>query len=820
LTTSSFSNLPKINQIVFALGLLGILIGSIGIETTTNEVWILFFDNLHWTSSTIAAAILSYLGMKQNSLDTMNKSAVSFFIGFSGYAIGQIIWDIQIFFCYSVFPSPSDFFYLLLGVGISFAIFYEIDSQNKKFNKTAYWLDLLALGVATLTLVLISYLPRQGGLDVLSMAVLVAYPVTLIIPILMLSLLVLVIQLKLDTKLLLFLITLSITAYSWMDWNSMALDGKTINGSWHNVLFSISILLSGLVVSKWRLAYCENLQYERYSEAFLMFLPIITVIFSSIAIVIVASNPFIKPIIADLVYIGAAIVTILAIIRQSRLLHERDQLIELQRKAIRSTNLIQTIVQNVPVRILWKDKDLKYLGLNNLCAKDAGFEKPSDVIGKSDFEMGWKDQAELYRADDFAVMKSGIPIIGYEEMQTTPDGNQIWLRTSKIPLIDELSGEMIGIFGVYDDITEQKTIIEELKKQKEEFETIFRNSKDGIAILDLESNFLDFNDAYIELAGFSRNELLTKSCIGLTLPAQKERSKIAIEDTIKNGYVQNFEKSCIVKDDKIVTINMSLSLMPDKKRILVSAKDVTHLKLLEEQSKLASMGEMIGNISHQWRQPLSVISTGVTGMKLKKEFDMLTDEMFNETCDTINRNAQYLSKTIDDFKNFIKGDSTPVEFNLKDNLDSFIKLMHSTIKKYNIKTILNLKEDTTIKGYPNELIQCFINIFNNSKDALVENMPEDDRYVFIEEKTTKDKIIITIKDNAGGIPQNVLLRIFEPYFTTKHKSQGTGLGLHMTYKLIVEGMDGSIEASNVHYEYEGKKYTGAEFTIAIPLFTS
>ena len=820
MTTSSFSNLPKVNQIVFALGLLGILIGTIGIQTTSDESWILFFDNLHWTSSTLAAAILSFLGIKRSNLNAINKSAIWFFIGFSGYAIGQIIWDIQTFFSYSVFPSPSDVFYLLLGVGISFGIFYEIDSQNKKFNTTAYWLDLLALSVATLTLVLTSYLPRQGELDILSMAVLVAYPVTLIIPILMMFLLVLVRRLKFDLGLILFFITLSITAYSWMDWNSMALDGKTINGSWHNVLFSISILLSGLVVSKWHLSYSDNIQYERYSEAFLMFLPIITVIFSSIAIIIVASDSLTNPLVADLVYTGAAIVTILAIIRQSRLLHERDKLIELQQKAIRSTNLIQTIVQNVPVRILWKDKDLKYLGLNNLCAKDAGFEKPSDVIGKSDFEMGWKDQAELYRADDFAVMKSGIPIIGYEEMQTTPNGDQIWLRTSKIPLIDEISGEMIGIFGVYDDITEQKMIIQELKKQKEEFETIFRNSKDGIAILDLKSNFIDFNDAYVELTGFSREELLTKSCIELTIPSQKERSKGAIEETIKNGYVQNFEKSCMVKDDKIVTIHMSLSLMPDKKRILVSVKDITHLKLLEEQSKLASMGEMIGNISHQWRQPLSVISTGATGMQLKKEFGALTDEMFNETCETINRNAQYLSKTIDDFKNFIKGDSTSVEFDLKDNIDSFIKLMDSTIKKYNIKTILDLEENVKIKGYPSELLQCFINIFNNSKDALVENVTEDDRYIFIKQKTTKDTIIITIKDNAGGIPQDLLVRIFEPYFTTKHKSQGTGLGLHMTYKLIVEGMDGSIEAKNVNYEYEGKNYTGAEFTIAIPLFTS
>ena len=285
---SFLNNLPKLNQVIFILGLFGILVGTIGTQISSDLSLILFFDNLHWTSGTFFAAILAYLGMKEAA---NKRESLWFFIGFAGYAIGQIIWDIQTMLSYSGFPSPSDLFYLLLGPSLSFAIFHEMYSQNKKFNKNAYWLDLLALGVTILILVLISYLPRQGELDILSIVVLVAYPVTLIIPILMLFLFILVLRLKLDTQLILFLITLSITAYSWMNWNSMALDGKTISGSWHNVLFSISILISGLVVSKWHLSYSMNSNYERYSESFLMFLPIVTVILSSVAIIIVASKP-------------------------------------------------------------------------------------------------------------------------------------------------------------------------------------------------------------------------------------------------------------------------------------------------------------------------------------------------------------------------------------------------------------------------------------------------------------------------------------------------------------------------------------------------
>ena len=237
--------------------------------------------------------------------------------------------------------------------------------------------------------------------------------------------------------------------------------------------------------------------------------------------------------------------------------------------------------------------------------------------------------------------------------------------------------------------------------------------------------------------------------------------------------------------------------------------------LLTQQSKMASMGEMIGNIAHQWRQPLSVISTGATGLKFGKEYGTLTDEDLYQMCDTINNNAQYLSKTIDDFKNFIKGDRTKEIFHLSHNINSFLHLVEGTIKSNNINIILDLQEDIKIDGYKNELIQCLINIFNNAKDAL-KNI-EVNKYIFISSAIKNDNAVIKIKDNAGGIPNDVLSHIFEPYFTTKHQSQGTGLGLHMTYNLIVDGMKGTIEVSNTEYEYKEKKYKGAEFVITLLL---
>jgi len=273
------------------------------------------------------------------------------------------------------------------------------------------------------------------------------------------------------------------------------------------------------------------------------------------------------------------------------------------------------------------------------------------------------------------------------------------------------------------------------------------------------------------------------------------------------------------KFDEEIKLKNELKNLNDKLEVKIKdevEKSHTIEEKLFESEKMASMGEMIGNIAHQWRQPLSVISTASTGMILQKEFGGLTDVKLVSACESINENAQYLSKTIDDFKNFIKGERIKRSFKIEDEIGSLLKLVEGSAKNNNIEIILDLQKDVSINSYENELTQCMMNIYNNAKDALVENI-KTKRYIFISSKKINEKIIIIIKDNANGIPNSVLPKIFDPYFTTKHQSKGTGLGLHMTYNLIVNGMNGSIEASNTAYEYNDEQCNGAIFTIELPI---
>ena len=297
----------------------------------------------------------------------------------------------------------------------------------------------------------------------------------------------------------------------------------------------------------------------------------------------------------------------------------------------------------------------------------------------------------------------------------------------------------------------------------------------------------------------------------------KESIQLAKEMT-KKDYEEPFELDLYNSHDKKFNALIKGTNLKSRNLRLVSIIDITKSKekdkLLMEQSKLASMGEMIGNIAHQWRQPLHVISTTTSSVKIQKELNILDDEFFFKSCNMINKNVMFLSNTINDFRNYIKDTRVKQEFNVKNMITSFLSLCDSITTKNEITIIEDIPSNLLINGYKNELIQSLLNIFHNSVDAFTLNNIEN-KYIFISIKQDYDNIIITMKDNANGISEDIINKIFEPYFTTKHQAQGTGLGLNITHKLVVEGMNGDIQVKNEVFTYNGEKFKGAKFTITL-----
>jgi signal transduction histidine kinase len=238
--------------------------------------------------------------------------------------------------------------------------------------------------------------------------------------------------------------------------------------------------------------------------------------------------------------------------------------------------------------------------------------------------------------------------------------------------------------------------------------------------------------------------------------------------------------------------------------------------MMAQQSKMAAMGEMIGNIAHQWRQPLCAISAAATGMKLQKDYGSLQSEDIDKAVEGINDAAQYLSHTIDDFRNYFQVNKEKTLFGIEDIINEATKLTSTQFIHHNI-VVIKSYENVQLFSLKNELIQVFLNILNNCKDQFQIQKKLKKRFVFISTSIEKDLLVITIKDNAGGFKEEIIARVFEPYFTTKHKSQGTGIGLFMTEEIIRKHLEGTIKASNETYTYHSKNYTGACITIKLPL---
>jgi polar amino acid transport system substrate-binding protein len=371
-----------------------------------------------------------------------------------------------------------------------------------------------------------------------------------------------------------------------------------------------------------------------------------------------------------------------------------------------------------------------------------------------------------------------------------------------------IAGSLIFIFFLYKQYL--------LKKSFEEFYELFNATLEGV-VISKGTIIKDANKSALTLLNLSSVEDIKGRPLSDFIA--KESLEFAY-NKLKTEETEPYEVN-LIKNDGTKFNGLVRGYSLKKKDLRISSFiDITELKkqekLLVEQSKMMALGEMLSNIAHQWRQPLAAITASSTGMKLQKEHNMLTDEHFYEACTTINNYSQYLSKTIDDFNNYAKGDTAQVKFNLKNDTKSFLILVDSFTKKNSVDIKLIADDDIEIFGYPNQLIQCLINLFYNSNDALLA-LNEDERYIEIKETKKDNEVIIEFKDNGGGIDEQVISKIFEPYFTTKHKSQGTGLGLHMTYNLIVHSMKGSIKVENDNFTYKGKNYTGALFTIKIPI---
>ncbi|HEY4743964.1 MAG TPA: GAF domain-containing protein, partial [Desulfuromonadaceae bacterium] len=229
-------------------------------------------------------------------------------------------------------------------------------------------------------------------------------------------------------------------------------------------------------------------------------------------------------------------------------------------------------------------------------------------------------------------------------------------------------------------------------------------------------------------------------------------------------------------------------------------------QLLLQQSRLAAMGEMINNIAHQWRQPLNVLGLLIQQMRLFYDMGSFNSDYLDTSVTKSMGLINHMSQTIDDFRNFFKPDKEKVEFTLHEVVARTLSLVEDGFKSQQIRIDFQANANPAVRGFPNEYSQALLNILMNARDALLDSRPDEARVTVTIAKEGK-RAVVTVADNAGGIAEEVMDRIFEPYFTTKGPDRGTGVGLFMSKTIVEKNMGGKLTAYNTA--------EGAEFRIEL-----
>ncbi len=267
----------------------------------------------------------------------------------------------------------------------------------------------------------------------------------------------------------------------------------------------------------------------------------------------------------------------------------------------------------------------------------------------------------------------------------------------------------------------------------------------------------------------------------------------------------------VVSDDEIGELEQSFNDMATKIKNEIKKNQEKELILIQ-RSKMADMGNMISAIIHQWKQPLNLISTISSSEQLNLEMKQSSRENVYVAFDKITNQIQLMSQTMDDFKNFFK-QTNKINYNLVEIINNTIRMLSGIYKSKNITINFIKINDVRVDGYPNELMQVLINILNNAKDAILETKCEN-KIINIEVTSNKEYGMIIITDYAGGIPEDIIDKIFQPYFTTKKEENGTGIGLDMSMN-IIKKVNGELSVENIISTLNNKDYNCAQFTIKL-----
>lgn len=476
-------------------------------------------------------------------------------------------------------------------------------------------------------------------------------------------------------------------------------------------------------------------------------------------------------------------------------------------------------------------------------------------IGK-DYPLTIDNYNRLIHPDDIAQLTESF-INSLEHKESFNSTHRILASKDKIKYVEEKGytvydkkGKPLRFLGTTQDITERKLVEIELQKSKSYLDEAQRIAKVGHFEFYLDDQTANWSDEVYRIYGFEiENEKPTfekyrkqmhpddiENQYAIFSQALKEKRGYTVTYRITSlsgeekqieekgyfeldkkgnpikviGTMQDITSNFLVKkaleESRAQLTQINEELEKRVKEELEKSRDKDHL--LIQQSRSAVLGEMIGNIAHQWRQPLNEVSLLINDLEDAYSFGMLNKAYFEKTTEIVYRRLKYMSDTINDFSKMHTDDFKKEEFSPKELIEKLIQFTAGTIKKNKIQIRFMCNDDFEVHGYPNMLSHILLNLLNNSRDILVERSIKRPK-IWIKLEKNESNYCIRVLDNGKGIDKDVIDKIFDPYFTTKDKKRGSGLGLYMTKSMVEKQMHGQIQVQN--------QRDGAEFKIMLDL---
>ncbi len=459
-----------------------------------------------------------------------------------------------------------------------------------------------------------------------------------------------------------------------------------------------------------------------------------------------------------------------------------------------SQKFIEDIINAIPVRIFWKDKNLVYLGCNTVFANDAGFANSKDIIGKDDYQMVWRDQADSYRADDRQVIESGSSKSLKEELQTTPQGNLMTLLTNKMPLRN-VKGEISGMLGTYMDITERKLAEESHARLAMAVE----QSGETIVITDTQGVILYANPAFEKSSGYKRADVLGQNARLLKSGKQDPEFYRRMWEVLGRGEVWGGHFINRRKDGTFYEEEVTISPVRDETKKIVNyvavKRDVTREVQLETQlrqsQKMEGIGQLAAGVAHDFNNILAAIQLNADMLKTGEN---LTPQHLDSAGDILQATERAANLTRQLLLFSRRQTMQMRSLDLTQTVNDLTKMLRRILRESIHIQFKFAMQPLIIDADAGMMDQVLMNLAVNARDA----MPIGGQLVIETSAVEFDELVLahslhshsgsfvclSVSDSGCGIPPEDLPHIFEPFFTTKDVGKGTGLGLATVFGIV------------------------------------